>query len=461
MTTDYEAFIARKERERHFSGLPYPEPDARLFPFQSDLVGYALRGGRRALFADTGLGKSRMEAEWCGQVATEGRVLVLTPLAVAQQWVREAEQIDVESVYLREDDGASPIVVTNYDMMQHFDPSKFAGVCLDESSILKSYTGATRNLIIEGFADTPYRLAGTATPAPNDFTELGNHSEFLGIQSRVEMLSEYFCHDGGSTQDWRLKGHAEAAFWRWVCSWGAIVRSPSDLGYDDGAYALPPLQWHEHVVDVDHSAFHAEGYLFAPAAETLSDQRATRRATMDERVRMAADIAAQVQREGRPILVWCELNAEADAVTDAIKGAVQVSGSDDPDTKTERLLGFADGKYSAMVSKPSVAGFGLNWQVCSDMIFVGASHSYEQTYQAVRRCWRFGQTRPVNVHVIRAQTESAIVANYQRKEADAKRLADATSAFVKDIVMADVRGGRRAWNRYNANVPMRVPPWMT
>ena len=334
------------------------------------------------------------------------------------------------------------------------------GVLVHNSSILKSYTGATRNLIIEGFADTPYRLAGTATPAPNDFTELGNHSEFLGIQSRVEMLSEYFCHDGGSTQDWRLKGHAEAAFWRWVCSWGAIVRSPSDLGYDDGAYALPPLQWHEHVVDVDHSAFHAEGYLFAPAAETLSDQRATRRATMDERVRMAADIAAQVQREGRPILVWCELNAEADAVTDAIKGAVQVSGSDDPDTKTERLLGFADGKYPAMVSKPSVAGFGLNWQVCSDMIFVGASHSYEQTYQAVRRCWRFGQTRPVNVHVIRAQTESAIVANYQRKEADAKRLADATSAFVKDIVMADVRGGRRAWNLYNPSINMKVPAWI-
>jgi superfamily II DNA or RNA helicase len=457
---DYETFIANKEREQTFTGLPYETPDERLFPFQADLTRYALNRGRAAIFADTGLGKSRMEAEWASQVSGEGRVLVLTPLAVAQQWVQEAEKIDVEAVYLREDDADRRIVVTNYDLLHKFDLSRFTGIVLDESSILKSFNGATRNAIIEGSQDIPYRLACTATPAPNDFTELGNHSEFLGVQSRVEMLAEYFVHDGGSTQDWRLKGHAEQAFWRWVCSWGAIVRKPSDLGYDDGAYALPPLTWHEHVVEVDHADYHGDGFLFAPQATTLNAQRATRRATRSERVRRAGEIAAAIRAEGRPVLVWCELNDEADGVEDIIPGAVQVAGSDDAEVKTERLLGFASGKYQAMVSKSSIAGFGLNWQQCSDMIFVGASHSYEQTYQAIRRCWRFGQTREVNVHVIRAATEQAIVENYRRKETDAARLGAETQKYVSDYVMAGVRGGRREWNLYNPSVPMSVPAWL-
>lgn len=457
---EYQEFIAAKEKERTFSGIQDYEPDERLFPFQIDLVRYAINRGRAAIFADTGLGKSRMEADWAHNVSAEGRVLVLTPLAVAQQWVQEAEKIDVEARYLREDDGETRIVVTNYDMMHHFDPGKFIGVELDESSCLKSFTSATRNDLIEGFVNTPYRLAATATPAPNDYTELGNHSEFLGIKSRVEMLSEYFVHDGGSTQDWRLKGHAESAFWKWVCSWGAIVRKPSDLGYDDGLYNLPPLTWHEHVVGVEHGKFHEQGFLFAPQATTLNEQRATRRATMSDRVVLAAQLAAEIQCEGRPVLVWCELNDEADGCAAVIPHAVQVAGSDSPDVKTDRLLGFADGKYPILVSKASIAGFGLNFQRCSDMIFVGASHSYEQTYQAVRRCWRFGQTREVNVHVIRASTEDAIVSNYRRKEADADRLALQTSVFVKDYVLADVRGGRREWNDYKPAQTMRIPQWL-
>lgn len=453
---DYETFIGEKSRNVRFTGLPYDVADERLFPFQSDIVRWALAMGHAAVFAQTGLGKTRMAAEWAGQVAAEGRVLVLTPLAVAEQWSQEAGVIDVDAPVCRADNGAR-IVVANYDMMHHFDLSAFTGVVLDESSVLKSFSSSTRNALIDGFADTPYRLACTATPAPNDYTELGNHSEFLGIQSRVEMLSEFFVHDGGSTQDWRLKGHAEDAFWRWVCSWGAIVSRPSDLGYDDGAYALPPIQWHEHVVNVDHAQFHNEGFLFAPQAESLNAQRATRRATMSERVSMAADIA----KIDRPVLVWCELNDEADQVTAAIPGAVQVKGSDDPDVKTERLLGFADGKYRVLVSKPSICGFGLNFQRCADQVFVGASHSYEQTYQAVRRSWRFGQKNNVNVHVIRAATEQAIVDNYRRKEADAERLALETSKFVKDIVMSGVRGGQRNWNPYNPNQKMRIPTWLS
>lgn len=453
---DYERFAATKLHRSDGVGIEHGPICETLFPFQRDMVSWSLRRGRAALFADTGLGKTFMQAEWARHVSQLGRVLILAPLAVAEQTVKESAKIGVAAKYLREDDGSTPIVVTNYEMLSHFSASAFAGVVLDESSILKAYDGATRNAIIGAFARTPYRLACTATPAPNDHTELGNHSEFLGIKSRVEMLAEYFCHDGGETQVWRLKGHAEEVFWRWVCSWGAMVRKPSDLGYADDGYDLPPLRMHEHVVGIEHRDAWASGYLFAPQATTLSDQRATRRATMAKRVAKAAELA----NTGEPCVVWCELNDEADAVTDAIPGAIQVKGSDSPETKRERLLGFADGEWRVMVSKPSIAGMGLNWQHCSNTIFVGASHSFEQTYQAIRRFWRFGQTRPVDVHVIRAETEEAIVANYRRKEADAERMAAATSQLVKSAVLAEVRGTSREWNEYDPRVDMTIPRWV-
>jgi superfamily II DNA or RNA helicase len=415
---DYEQWVANKFSVARFDGVEPGEMSPAMFPHQRDLVRWALRKGRAAIFADTGLGKSIMELEWARHVSRHGRVLILTPLAVAQQTVAEGRKFGIECVYRREDAGDA-VTVTNYDMMHAFDASAFVGIVLDESSILKSFTGSTRNALIESFAQTPYRLACTATPAPNDFTELGNHSEFLGVKSRVEMLAEYFAHDGGSTQDWRVKGHAVSAFWRWVASWGAIVKTPEDLGHDGSAYRLPPLRMHEHTIHVEHEDAWSEGFLFAPDVKTLSEARATRRATIDKRVAKAAELAAGEA----PAIVWCELNAEGDAVTAAIPGAVQVAGSDDNETKTERLEGFATGRYRVLVTKGSVAGFGLNFQHCARMVFMGASHSYEQTYQSIRRCWRFGQTRPVDVHILRAETEGAIVANYRRKEADAERLA--------------------------------------
>lgn len=450
----YEQWVAAKMEGATFTGLDY-EPRAHLFDFQRDLVRWALRRGRAALFADTGLGKTAMQVEWARAVSAHGRVIILAPLAVADQTVREAERFGVDVRYRRDDDG-SRIVITNYEMLDHFDPGEFAGIVLDESSIIKSYAGATRNAVLTAFADTPYRLACTATPAPNDFTELGNHSEFLGIKSRSEMLAEYFVHDGGSTQDWRVKGHAEADFWRWVCSWGALVKSPSDLGYDDARYDLPPLRMHEHVIGIDHSDVWGEGMLFAPDARTLSDQRATRRATQDERVKVAARIAAGPG----PCLIWCETNAEGDAAAKAIPDAVQVAGADSIEDKRDRLLGFADGRYRVLITKAKIAGFGMNWQRCSRMVFLGASHSFEQTYQAVRRCWRFGQDRPVDVHVIRAETEQAIVANFKRKEADAARLAAGMGQHVRAALIDDVRGGRREWNDYNPEAPMVVPEWL-
>ena len=430
------------------------ELGAELFPFQRDLVRWALRRGSAAIFADTGLGKTLMQLEWARNVARRGRVLILTPLAVAQQTAREATRFGLEAHYRREDRGDA-ITITNYDILDRFDPAKFAGIVLDESSILKSYDGATRTALIETFSRTPYRLACTATPAPNDYTELGNHSEFLGIKSRTEMLAEYFVHDGDETRDWRLKGHARDIFWRWVCTWGAIMRRPSDLGYDDSGYALPALRMHEHVLRVDHTKAWEAGSLFATEAMTLSEQRAVRRATLTQRVEAAAELT-----DGEnAAIIWCELNDEGDAIEEAIPGAVQVRGSDAPETKEDRLLGFADGKYRVLVTKPSIAGFGMNWQHCQTVIFVGASHSYEQTYQAIRRCWRFGQAHPVDVHVIRAETDSAVVSNYRRKEKDAASMADETASYVLEAVRASIGASQREWNDYTPAVAMRVPDW--
>lgn len=466
----YEDFIAAKMAYAAPSGLDV-EPSAlapHLFPFQRDVILWALRRGRAALFLDTGLGKTACQIEWARHVrrsevcAAQGRrVLILAPLAVAEQTVREGARWGVEIVYARDESqaGDAGVVITNYEMLERFDPRRCAGIVLDESSILKSYDGATRNAIIAAFRDTPFRLACTATPAPNDFMELGNHAEFLGVKSRPEMLAEFFVHDGGDTSQWRLKGHAEEAFWRWVCAWAVMIRKPSDLGYEDGAYSLPPLTFDEHVVPIEHRDAWAEGFLFAPDAVALSDQRATRRATMNKRIALAAEIVAREPAE--PWLIWCELNDEGDGLERAIPGAVQVAGADERETKAERLLGFADGRYQIMITKPSVAGFGMNWQQCARVLFVGASHSYEQTYQAIRRCWRFGQTRPVQVHVIRAETEGAIAANLRRKEEDATRMADAMAVHMRGIQAAELgRGSAREWNEYAPAERMRIPSWL-
>lgn len=453
---NYDLFLKTKRARVDAVPVEHGDIASHLYPHQRDLVTWALRRGRAAIFADTGLGKTPMLLEWSRHVSAHGRVLVLAPLAVAEQIVREGAKFGVASRYMREDDGDTRVVVANYEMLDRFDASRFAGVVLDESSILKAYTGKTRTQIIETFSATPWRLACTATPAPNDFTELGNHAEFLGVKSRVEMLAEYFVHDGGSTQDWRLKGHARDEFWRWVASWGAVVRKPSDLGHDDAAFDLPPMRMHEHVVPVDHSDARAAGLLFLDEARTLSDQRATRRATMGKRV----DVCARLADGGDPVLVWCELNAEADAIEAAIPGAVQVRGSDSVEDKVDRLLGFADGRYRVLVTKPSIAGFGMNWQHCAKMVFAGVSHSYEQTYQAIRRCWRFGQSRPVDVHVIRAETEGAIVSNLRRKEADAARMADSMAAHVSEILRAEISSARWEHNDYQPAVKMRVPSWL-
>lgn len=458
--TSYEEFVARKRAivpPAGFEPSPFVAP---LFPFQRDLVTWAVRRGRAALFCGTGLGKTAMQLEWSRQVAAHGGglVLILAPLAVSTQTIREGAKfgIDVRRAERDADITGPGVWITNYERLDSFDAEAFDGIVLDESSIIKHHDGKTRTAIIERFARTPYRLACTATPAPNDHMELGNHAEFLGIMTRAEMLAMYFCHDGGETQKWRLRGHAEDTFWRWCCSWAAMVRAPSDLGYDDGAFKLPPLSVDHHVVASSEEDARRMGFLFAQEARTLDARRSARRATTDARVAKAAELA----NNGEQWIVWCDLNAEGDALTEAIDGAVQVAGADTPEHKERAMLDFADGKIRVLVTKPRIAGFGMNWQGCARMAFVGVTDSWEAYFQAVRRCWRFGQTRPVEVHVITSDAEGAVVANLERKEADATRMADEMSAHTIAFVREAVKGAARDATAYEPSMDMAVPTWI-
>lgn len=433
----YSEFLASKAVVDPPTGIDIAgDLNPNLFAFQRDLTRWALRRGRAAIFADCGMGKTAMQLVWANHVP--GPVLILAPLAVAAQTVREGRKFGVHVEYVRsQPENPSGVFITNYEMVEHFDPAAWTGIVLDESSIIKHKDGAFRNALIESFAETPFRLACTATPAPNDFTELGNHSEFLGVLSMTEMLSTYFVHDGGSTQNWRLKGHAQSDFWRWLCSWAVMLRKPSDLGYDDDGFELPPVEYHDHVIRTDTAP---EGFLFPVEAQTLQERLAARRSTIEERVsRCARDVNASDE----PWVVWCNLNDESDALASAIDGSVQVRGSDDPSRKEDALLGFAEGAFRVLITKPSIAGHGMNWQHCHNVAFVGLSDSWEQYYQAVRRCWRFGQERTVNVHVYTAETEGAVVANIKRKEEDAAKMADEMTKHMRDLNRENVRGMER------------------
>lgn len=429
-----------------------------LFPHQKQLVHWALETGRAAIFADTGLGKTPMQAEWARHVVEEeGRVLIVAPLAVSQQTVAEAKRLlGVDIVYDRTGKSDAPIVITNYEMAEHFDPAQFAGVVLDESSILKSYDGKTRTKLIEMFSRTPYRLCCTATPAPNDHMELGNHSEFLGVKSRNEMLAEFFIHDMAKTQQWRVKGHAKHAFWAWVGAWASLLKRPSDLGFDDDGFILPPLV--EETIDIftDIRDAHMAGQLFPVEATTLTDQREMRKATTQKRIDAIARIV-NGDESNEPALIWCEYNEEAKRMAAAIPDAVEINGSDPLDTKAERMLGFANGDYRVLVTKPKIAGFGMNWQHCRRVYFMGASHSFESTYQAIRRCWRFGQTQPVIVRTCVADRERDVVANYKRKQEQAEEMAEAAAAQFR----IENKERVERWNPYRPKTEMELPQWLT
>jgi len=338
--------------------------------------------------------------------------------------------------------------------MHKFDMRQFAGVALDESSIIKHHSSRTLALLIDAFRTTPYKLCCTATPSPNDWAELGTHAEFIGVRSRAEMLAEFFVHDGGETSVWRLKGHARTAFWRWVASWGAMIRSPADLGHDASAYDLPPLVMHQHTVEIEHNPEHG---LFAVEAQTLTERRKSRRDSMAERVNACAEL---VNAGNEPWIVWCDLNDEGDALEKAIPGSVQVAGADDNDTKEARMLAFSSGKSRVIVTKQRIAGWGMNWQHCANQAFVGVNDSYEGFYQSIRRSWRFGQTRTVNVHVFASNQDGAVVANIKRKQAAADEMSAAMSSETLAAVRDSVLGATKDSNEYAAGRRIQLPGFL-
>jgi superfamily II DNA or RNA helicase len=437
---DYQDFLAAKTQVEVPTGLEVENVNSKLFDYQQDIVKWALRRGRAAIFADCGMGKTAMQLEWSHHVAKNtGRpVLILAPLAVSSQTVEEGVKfgIDVTMANSENDIMSDGIYITNYEKMHRFDLSVFSGVVLDESSILKSFTGKYRNDIIEGFAITPFKLACTATPAPNDHTELGNHAEFLGIMARHEMLATYFVHDAGDTGEWRLKGHAVDEYWRWVASWAISISHPNDLGYEANQFVLPELKIIEHILPVDHCDSDS-GQLFRTVAVGLGELRNEQRKT----VRIRAEKVAQLVNESKETwIVWCNRNDESEELCRLIPDAVSVSGSDSNEQKVERMLGFSSGTIRVLVTKPSIAGFGMNWQHCNNVAFVGLSHSYEQFYQAVRRCWRFGQKNEVSCHVVVAETEYSVLQSIKRKQADAKEMNEQMVSVMKDITISAVRG---------------------
>jgi DNA modification methylase len=409
--------------------------------FQRDITVFNLRRGRAANWLDCGMGKTLLALDWSRLVSlhTQKPVLNFTPLAVCQQTQREGVKFGIPvTICAQQSDVRPGVNATNYAKADRFpDPSMFGGIVLDESSILKAMDGKTRKWLTEYARAIPFRLACTATPAPNDYMELGNHAEFLGVMKAVEMLSMFFVHDGGDTAKWRLKKHASDAFWKWLASWAVAIRRPSDLGYQDGAFVLPPLRMHQVTVEDDTIP---DGMLFPIEAKTLGERRDARKRTIDMRVKAAADLA---NPDRDPWILWCNLNSESEALAEAVPDAIEITGSD-PDTKKEAsVMEFLDGTYPILISKPTITGYGMNFQHCSKMAFVGLSDSFEQLYQAIRRCWRFGQKKPVDVYVITSSSEGAVVRNIERKEKQAGEMMDGMVKHMKKEMQKNLKGIER------------------
>lgn len=443
---DYDDFVRSKRRAEVATGHQPGELNEHLFDFQHAIVSWAVRRGRAAVFADTGLGKTLMQLSWADEVAshTGGMVLILAPLAVSEQTIEQGSTFGIE--VRRVPQGGTPdapgVWITNYERMDSIDFTELHGLVLDESSILKAHDGKTRQRIIDAAQGIQYRLSCTATPSPNDFEELGNQCEFLGVMSRTEMLATYFVNDTGDTGTWRLKGWGASKFWEWMGTWAVVLRNPSDIGFDGSRYELPPLEYFEHVV----SAGEQEGEMFARPAMGLAERRKAQRESVDARCKALADLVNSEPDE--PWLIWCHLNDEAALLTELIPGAVNVQGSDSAESKAKNLLGFAHGDVRVLVSKPKIAGFGMNWQHCARMAFVGLDDSFEKFYQAVRRCYRFGQKRSVKVHLFTAENEGQILANLKRKEEAHHEMSAQMIGHMKDIMNHELQGQQNIVDEY-------------
>lgn len=453
--SSYRAILDGKSLDVPPAGLAtVPELNPHMFPFQRSVTDFLLRQGRAAAFLDTGLGKTICQLDFARIVVehTNAPVLILAPLAVGPQTAREAEKFGIDAAVVEKaSDVRKRVNITNYEKIQHFDPAEFSGVVLDESSILKSFTGATTRALIKSFAKTPFRLACTATPAPNDHMELGQHCQFLGAMNSNEMLSRWFISDQTQMGRYRLKGHAVNSFWDWVASWARCISKPSDIGFSDAGYDLPRLETHQHIVTADRST-DTNGLLFRIPETSATSIHKEKRLTANARADL---IAAQVNSNKQPWIVWCDTDYEADALTARIPDAVEVRGSMSSREKEEKIIGFLDGTVRVLLSKPSICGFGLNFQHCAHMAFAGLSFSYESYYQAVRRCWRFGQKRPVHVHIAMADTERAIHDTIARKVGEHETMKAEMTAAMKRVV--ELRGVK---NPYNPTTKRALPTWL-
>lgn len=454
--TTYEQFLERKTQLGSDGGFePTYLPDF-LFPFQRHLVEWAVRKGRSAIFAGCGLGKTAMQLAWAKNIAehTGKPTLILAPLAVAQQTVSEGAKFGISVKYCRcQAEVSGDIVVANYEMLHEFDAEEFGGVCIDESSILKAFMGKRKRQIVEMFSKTLYKLACTATPAPNDHMELGNHAEFLGVMRSSEMLARYFINDSSNVGRYRLKGHAQIPFWEWVCSWAATIERPSDIGFPDDGFDLPKCETIWRTVDCTKPA---DGYLFQLPASSMSERISARRNSVSERCAEAARIA---NSDSEQWLIYCALNDESEELARIIDGAREVRGSMDNDRKVEEIQSFIAGETRCLVSKPTICGFGMNFQFCRNVMFVGMSDSWEQYYQAKRRVWRFGQTKTVRCHIITASTEGAVVDNILRKERDASEMVSALSSKIGEIMKHNLKP-RGFTKRYEPANKIQIPSFL-
>ena len=457
----YEEFLKTKAITVEACGFDCEDRNPKLFDWQNDVVRWALRKGKCAIFTGCGSGKTRMQLQWAQKVHehTGKPILILCPLAVAQQTKREGEACGIEvNVVRNQGQCVNGINVTNYEMLPHFEPKKFTGIVLDESSILKQKMGKTSLSLRELFEHTPYKLCCTATPAPNDFMELGTHAEFLGVMKQNEMLATFFVHDGGETQKWRLKGHAEKKFFEWVAGWACCFERPQDIGYDEEGYDLPELRVHEVSVEsTDTTLADGQVMLFAPIGSTLLERRSARRNSLDDRVAKAAEIANGTDDQ---VLVWCDLNSESKALAASIHDCVEVEGSMPLEQKENGIMDFLEGRKKCLCSKASICGWGLNAQNCHKMIFVGLSDSFEAYFQAVRRCWRFGQQYPVDVYIVISDAEGNVKKNIERKQADAERMVAELVRQTKDRLMNDLHSTKRDVDEYYAFEKMEVPAWL-
>jgi len=460
MADDYKNFLASKEIHVKSHGFEVKEDkiNPKLFPFQNAIIRVALRKGRYDVFAACGLGKAPMALEIGTQILRRENkpILMLTPLAVSYQMMIEAEKFGYDAQIISEQSQAKKTInIINYGKLHKIDPKEYVCVLCDESSIMKSMNGATKQVLINSFNQTPYRFGFTATPAPNDYMELGNQAEFLSIMRRVEMLATFFTHDGGDTAQWSLRGHARKAFWRWLAGWSCMIRKPGDIGFSNAGYDLPPINLVRHIIDTGDDPL--PGWLIPMPAKTIKDQRAVKRKTIEERVSKVKEIVKQT--EDRPFVVWCELNDEGDMLEKEL-GWEQIAGKDEDEEKERKLIAFTKGEIRGVISKSKITGYGMNWFHCADTCFMSVSHSHEMLYQAISRFHRFGQKRQVNVHQILVDKEILVLENLERKEKQSDAMALGIIEHMAEMMKAEMGKATRQKDEYAPKVTMVLPEWV-